>query len=331
MNSFCIVCASSLGSNETFEMFPVGKRFAFDAVRGRLWVICPRCQRWNLTPLEERWEAVEAAERMYRETRERLSTGNIGLARLADGTTLVRIGEALRPEFAAWRYGDHFGWRRRRGRFIAGGATAVIGAALVGALTVGAAADMVVLGGGAAMSAIMRHRSRSVVARVRTQDGEIRAIREYDLETALIGRGRCNSLMLHFGCTLECAHFEGSEAERVAAVLVPMLNRAGAERRTVNLAVDDIERSGGPRGFLDALVNRAAAEEHPVHLTDLPREQLLAFEMALHEETERRAMQGELAALERAWRDAEEIAAIEDELSFTGSVEQAFLELKSRA
>ena len=40
----------------------------------------------------------------------------------------------------------------------------------------------------------------------------------------------------------------------------------------------------------------------------------LALEMAAHEETERRAMEGELAALEAAWREAEEVAAIADRL-----------------
>jgi hypothetical protein len=40
----------------------------------------------------------------------------------------------------------------------------------------------------------------------------------------------------------------------------------------------------------------------------------LALEMALHEEAERRAMDGELAELEAMWREAEEIAAIADAL-----------------
>ena len=40
----------------------------------------------------------------------------------------------------------------------------------------------------------------------------------------------------------------------------------------------------------------------------------LALEMALHEEQERRALEGELWRLEQAWRDAEEIAAISDSL-----------------
>jgi len=91
-----------------------GVRLAFDAARGRLWVVCAGCGRWNLTPIDERWEAIEICERMFRATRVRVTTAEIGLTRLADGTELVRIGAPLRPEFAAWRYGDQFGARRRR-------------------------------------------------------------------------------------------------------------------------------------------------------------------------------------------------------------------------
>ena len=46
----------------------------------------------------------------------------------------------------------------------------------------------------------------------------------------------------------------------------------------------------------------------------MPHHTRLAFEMALHEEEERRALEGELWRLERAWREAEEIAAIADDL-----------------
>jgi hypothetical protein len=41
---------------------------------------------------------------------------------------------------------------------------------------------------------------------------------------------------------------------------------------------------------------------------------ILALEMALHEEAERRALAGELAELEARWREAEEIARIADGL-----------------
>ena len=114
MYTTCIFCHEPLGANETIEHFPIGRRLAFDSAKGRLWVVCRNCAQWNLTPLEERWEAVEACERAYRSVRTRVSTPEIGLARLAEGLDLVRIGAPLRPEFAAWRFGDEFSRRRRR-------------------------------------------------------------------------------------------------------------------------------------------------------------------------------------------------------------------------
>jgi hypothetical protein len=49
-------------------------------------------------------------------------------------------------------------------------------------------------------------------------------------------------------------------------------------------------------------------------LPRLPLVDRLALEMAANEDAERRALEGELAALESAWRGAEEIAAIADRL-----------------
>lgn len=66
MYSTCIFCHSGLGSNTMVEHFSVGHRLAFDAAKGRLWVICGRCERWNLSPLEERWEAIDECERAAR-------------------------------------------------------------------------------------------------------------------------------------------------------------------------------------------------------------------------------------------------------------------------
>jgi hypothetical protein len=47
-------CNRALGENQVVEHFPVGRRLAFDAEKGRLWVVCRRCERWNLSPIEER-------------------------------------------------------------------------------------------------------------------------------------------------------------------------------------------------------------------------------------------------------------------------------------
>jgi hypothetical protein len=113
--STCLFCHGALGRNQLVEAFPVGRRLAFDVERGRLWVVCRSCDNWNLSPLEERWEAVEACERLYRGTPIRVSTENIGLATMSEGTDLVRVGKPLRPEFAAWRYGSRMRKRRLRG------------------------------------------------------------------------------------------------------------------------------------------------------------------------------------------------------------------------
>ena len=55
-------------------------------------------------------------------------------------------------------------------------------------------------------------------------------------------------------------------------------------------------------------------------LKDYPEPMRLAFEMASHEESERRALDGELDRLEQDWKEAEEIAAIADNLFLPKSV-----------
>lgn len=105
MYSTCTFCYASLGTNETLELFPVSRRVAFDPGKGCLWAVCPSCARWNLAPIEERWETVEDCERRYRATSLRYTQGNVGLAWLPGEFELVRVGAALRPEVAAWRYG----------------------------------------------------------------------------------------------------------------------------------------------------------------------------------------------------------------------------------
>jgi hypothetical protein len=57
MYRHCIYCSADLGTNEALENFPVGRTVAFDAAKGRLWAVCRKCARWNLAPIEERWEA----------------------------------------------------------------------------------------------------------------------------------------------------------------------------------------------------------------------------------------------------------------------------------
>jgi len=66
-------------------------------------------------------------------------------------------------------------------------------------------------------------------------------------------------------------------------------------------------------------------------LAKLPGEIRLAVEMATQEEAERRAMEGELDILEEAWRQAEEIAGIADNLLVPQSVEEFLRQEKRKA
>ncbi|MHB1224995.1 MAG: hypothetical protein ACYC2G_13285 [Gemmatimonadaceae bacterium] len=329
MYSTCLFCNQALGTNSVLESFPVGRRLAFDAARGRLWVVCRKCERWNLTPLEERWEAVEEAERLYRDARRRVATAEIGLARLHDGTDLVRIGEPLRPEFAAWRYGDQFGRRRNRQMLLAGA-----GVVAVGGIVAGGAALGVAVGGFGWMISQFGHQvihggTETIVARIRTDAGQVLPVRRRHLAESTLERASDGALAIELRYKNGRSRFEGPEALRVASLVIPAVNRFGGSRRTVAAAVDEIEEVGGAERYVEWLARRGAemtavrGRPHRLGrrgrigrtgLYGLRPVDRLALEMALHEDAERRAIAGELAQLEVAWRDAEEIAAISDDM-----------------
>ena len=347
MYTACMFCQSPLGANDHIEHFPIGRRLAFDSAKGRLWVVCRRCGQWNLAPLEERWEAVEECERAYRAVRARVSTAEIGLARLADGLDLVRIGAPLRPEFAAWRFGDQFGVRRRRAILaVAGGSLFAVGTgagivAAAGAVAVGMVAPALVIGG---VIAATRGRAPAGYSytnpfRLNADDGSVVELGRH----LLFGiEMRADSGPARFQLALDLQRTDkygtvkaediirvtvsGTEAVRAARVLMPRINGGGAGRRTIQQAVAAIESAGS----VDRFIPKALEQMRKQGLTyspirAFPSPVRLGIEMALHEEAELRALQGELAELEAAWREAERVAAIADDLLLPAHV-RAFIE-----
>ena len=263
MYSTCLFCNNPLGANESVEAFPVGKRLAFDQAKGRLWVVCPKCERWNLTPLEERWDAIEQSEKLYRDTRKRVATDNVGLARLRDGTTLVRIGEPLRPEFAAWRYGDQFGRRRNRQILMAAG-----GIAAVGALFTGFAAAGISVGGFAWVfansgKAIIRGSPEEVVAKISTDRNGVVQVRRRHLSETSLSRNADGELALYLRFKNGSDRFVGREAERIASIILPKVNRYGGNRMEVAAAVEEIERVGNAGEFVKQLAGSSEQRTGP--------------------------------------------------------------------
>jgi len=74
---------------------------------------------------------------------------------------------------------------------------------------------------------------------------------------------------------------------------------------------------------------KLAVTKEPGVLHTLDATDRLALEMALHEESERRAMQGELGALAAAWEEAEAIAKIADDMLQPEQVSTRLAELRA--
>jgi hypothetical protein len=324
--STCLFCKANLGANEIIEHFPVGSRLAFDAAKGRLWVVCRRCSRWNLSPLEERWEAIEACERSFRETRRRVTTENIGMARLSEGLELIRVGSPLRAEFAAWRYGRRLSRRLRQHRIgravsVAMGAVQLTGA---GVLWLPWAAHNL-------------YKENRTVARFENESGDaLHIARKHARALRLLPSEESPSGWMvrvkHRGGTCLVT---GDEALRLAGTLLPLINSKGAAPEQISEAVVEIERAGGSENYLlQAAAYMERWREHGAfraadhRVTDAPRHMRLALEMAAHEEVEQQAIEGELSMLERAWQEAEEIAAIADQLFLPVAVERMMGKLR---
>ncbi|HEX6369223.1 MAG TPA: hypothetical protein VF006_09840 [Longimicrobium sp.] len=310
----CIFCSAPLGSNHSIERFPVGRSLAFDAGKGRLWAVCGRCSRWNLAPIEERWEAIEEAERLFRDTRLRVQSENVGLARLPDGTRLVRVGDALPGELAAWRYGRHF-LRRRYERIALIGVTLATGIPGAGS-AVGWMVDVARFG----WKDRRRFREQRVPASL-SPTGRALVLPHGGLIDAHLDRAADGALLLRVplydpGRGRSTADFRDDAARAVLARALPILNREGANRHEVRQAVDALTQAASAEAYIrEVAANRGVLGGQRAEGTKkLTPTGLRALEMALHEEQERRAMDGELAALQAMWRQAEEIAAIADAL-----------------
>ncbi len=338
MYSTCLFCHEHLGYNELISGLHVGRRIAFDAKKGRLWVVCTECGRWNLTPFEERWEAIEDCERTFRSTRLRVATDNVGLAQPHWGFELVRIGAALRPEIAAWRYGTKL---LTRSTSIAGYAKNL----------------------GVNQRTVMKLRTvpRRFDVLARVPMGASRAtVRYAHLPDAEILRPDADQVWrLKVRHDVGVTTLEGSEAIKAARVLLTALNDGSAPESMVRTACIKLDEAGHADNYFarigalalstswgrlpvkrlgkfqepDSGKPRSAAERLIVRLTTrsfwsrggtgseersllyrLPDIDRLALEMAANEDAERKALMGELNALRDAWREAEEVAAIADHL-----------------
>ena len=323
MYTRCLVCEAPFPENETLEYLPRGRRVAFDAARGRLWMICGACRRWSLVPLIDRWEALEELEKVSADRGRLLSrTDNIALLALGP-LEIVRVGRCERREEAWWRYGRELRARRKRFKQVSLAGTAVGAAAIGGWLT----------GGIGLLGAwvLWEHAPRLTIrgARwLRFGSAAWRGRREcgrcgyvfrtipYDQRAGLRiqSGGRGAPLVVSRACPV-CGtvpddgaglRLAGPDAERTLRRVLAYHHFQGASEKRIASATRLIEEVGGVEGLSRVLVRDGA------RFGALPRTGSIALEIAASEDAEGRLLRLELAGLEAHWKREEELAAIID-------------------
>jgi len=318
----CLVCATPFEPNDQLEHLPKAQRVAFDPGRGRLWAICSTCKRWSLTPIEDRWEALEELEKLTTDKARLLSkTDNIALLK-AGPLEIVRVGKADLTEEAWWRYGRELASRRKNYKKLSLAGTAAAGAVVLGGWATG---GMTLLG----MWFIMGHAPDSIAdaARwLRFGGSAWRGAREcqgcgYTFTTVPYGdRGSLGIFPADGSGRIELVrrcpvcgkykdgglHLQGREADRTLRRVLAYHHFAGASERRVVSAAKLIQEAGSPEDLTRIVLKDGR------RIGDLQRTGAIALEIAANESAEQKLLKLELAQLEAHWKEEEELAAIVD-------------------
>lgn len=326
MFTTCAFCNGRLDGDGGPTGLGVGRRFAFDEWRGRLWVICPRCARWNLTPFDDRLERIETLARLAAGARLLAHTDEVALLRW-ERYDLVRVGRPPRVELATWRYGERLKQRaRERARIVVPVALAALGVAVAVDVAAGGSISIFVYNAGnigefAYTRIVGRRRVAFAEPLACAVCGALIDLRAKHVQHARLLHERGPDLALLVSCPrchVAGARITGDDAVRAMRQGLAYLNARRSGRRHATDAARELDRAGGA----EALVSRLARTE-PV-LQSLGGERRLALEMAVDE-------QAELRELEHHWREAEEIAAIADgTLSTTPRLEQQLHAMSQR-
>lgn len=322
----CAFCNGKLDGDGGPSGLGVGRRLAFDEWKGRLWVICPRCGRWNLAPLDDRLERIELLARAAGEGRVAAATEQVALIRW-QVYDLVRVGKPRRLELAAWRYGERLRARRREQlRFVVPVTVAAVGLAVAVNVAAGGSLGVFVwnmpnLARGLYTGMVGRRRVSLVEPPICERCGAVLELRAKHVAHArVVGQPHADVALLLTCpvCQAEGAMLVGREARAALRQGLTYMAVKRAGRQRVEDAARLVEGAGGP----DQLIRDVARRE--LTLRSLAPERRLALEMAVDE-------RAEVEELERQWKDAEEIAEIADGmLSTTAELEEELRRLKER-
>ena len=339
MFAHCFVCHAPFPRAGVVEHFPLGRRVAYDPERGRLWAVCDACGGWTLAPIEERWEALDELEqvvtRRTRRARFAGKTDNIALFRVGSAN-IIRVGKTTLIEEAAWRYGQPPSLKRD-------GADPFAPRPLgLGETLLGAAYILRTSLSGAHRA----HRKGAVRRWVRFGDTAWRGQRDckacgfvlkrlsyFDCRVMILKDAGDEALTPSLvrpcpRCRDETEgglHLEGVSAEHTLRRVLAHSQDRGVPHSHLRAAGSLIDYGGGPAGISSILARYGR------YLGELPITSAVAVRVLANEAYEQRMLNLEAAAVERRWREEEELAAIIDgDLTHVPSMEQWRLMLRGR-
>lgn len=349
MYTSCLRCDRSLGRNSEIRHLPIGQRVAFDGKTGRVWLICPRCDQWNLLPIEERWEILAECQDLATKAESRSKGKDIGFARTAAGLELLSLEGHNAIDIANWRYGRRlqrrqFNWRSLAIGFGAIGAIAGLATAVAGAsakLSIYAA-----LAVGTWLLALWRRPPRPwVVVRTASVQSRVWAWQLFDVHVDVGADGR--GIVSHRGRRLR-----GIDAARFLSGFLSQINGPDCVDVSINAAITKVSRAEKESGRelhqerrrssrkRGAAPSSATEPRRPWEIiaSSLGRKSLaavdpelrVALEMATTEEAEQVDLASRAEELEESVADEKEVAAIADDLLLPDAVQRDFSALTER-
>jgi len=353
----CLRCDRSLGANTEIPHLRVGRRIAFDTKRGRLWVICPHCDQWNLTPIEERWEALEECEQLATQAEARGSGTTVALAQTESGLELLRVGGMSNADIANWRYGKRIGARNARHLWWL---MPVEGVAVSAGISMWRAfhqlgASLFVTGFLGFILFKAWRKPPSLWTRFDDGTGRTRLLWFWQRQLAYIEHPtRRSRPVLVLPRWFGNLRLTGDRAVIALASLLPRLNGADCAVADLAAAVGKVTRAEkGARKQPELAKRDTHALQHakdssipawreqrpwevvalgipPVWLTNVPPVDRLALEMAVTEEVEQRQLAERTEALSEEWPEEEEVGAISDDLLLPDGVRERLEALRKK-
>lgn len=322
----CAFCNAAFDGDGGPSGLGVGRRLAFDEWKGRLWVVCPRCSRWNLTPFDDRLERIEALARAASQGRIAASTDQVALIRW-QRYDFVRVGKPPRVELATWRYGERLRNRQReRMKVVAPLTIAAIGLGIAANVAAGGGFGVVVwnihrIADGIYLRIVGGRKVLLVEPPVCASCGTVMQLRARHVQHARVVPDRHADVAVLLSCPncrREGAQLTGAEANQVLRQGLTYLNLSRGGRKRAEDAAREVDAVGGPDQLLRDIAHRELT------LRALRPERGLALEMAVDE-------RAEVQELEQQWKEAEEIADIADgTLSTSADIEERLRRLKNR-